>query len=182
MVKEIKPGRFLKTQMLKEYEKRFKGSSSFFVTNFNGLTNKEIGDLKKKLKAVSTKYMVVKKSLCKTVFQSLELDGMADMLEGSCAVSYTDKDPVAASKVLIDFLNSNQKFLVKGGYIDGEALSLETVRELAAMPTREVLLTRLVAAMNSPITGFVAACSGIIKKLLYAINDIIKKKEENEEE
>jgi large subunit ribosomal protein L10 len=182
MVKEIKPGRFLKTQMVKEYEKRFKGNSSFFVTDFNGLTNKQIEDLKKKLKSVSAQYIVVKKSLCKAAFHELKLDNLETMLEGACAVGYTDKDPVAASKVLVDFLKDNKEFLLRGGYIDGEAISLDTVKELAAMPTRDVLLARLVSAMNSPITGLVVTCSGVLKKLLYAFNGIIKKKEESEEE
>jgi large subunit ribosomal protein L10 len=182
MAKAIKPGRFLKTQMIGEYEKRFQPASSFFVTDFNGLTNKEIGDLKRKLKAASARYIVVKKTLCKSVFHGLRLDLLMKMIEGSCAVTYTEKDPVAVSKVLIDFLKSNEKFMIKGGLVDGEALNLDSIKELASMPSREVLLTRLAWVMNSSITGFVTACSGVLKKLVYAINEIKKKKEENKEE
>jgi large subunit ribosomal protein L10 len=182
MVKAVKPGRLLKTQMIREYEKRFQPASSFFVTNFNGLTNKEIGDLKRKLKAASARYIVVKKTLCKSAFHVLNLDHLIGMIEGSCAVTYTEKDPVAVSKVLVDFLKSNEKFMIKGGLVDGEALSLDSVKELASMPSREVLLARLVWVMNSPVTGFVTACSGVLKKLVYAINEIKKKREENKEE
>jgi large subunit ribosomal protein L10 len=182
MVKDLKPGKFLKTRIAKEYRQRLEGSSSFFVSNFSGLTNKEIEDLKRKLRAVSAKYLVVKNSICRSALKELKLDNLADMLDGACAISYTDKDPVMASKVLIDFLKANEKFELKGGYADGEALNLETLRELAALPGREVLLTRLVWAVNSPISGFVTACSEVLKKFLYAINEIIRQKEENKEE
>ena len=138
-----------------------------------------VEDLKNKLKSAPAKYLVVKNSLCISALKEMHIDNLADMVEGSCAISYTDKDPVAASKILVDFSKANEKFKLKGGYADGEVLSLGTLKELASMPPREVLLARLVSAMNSPVTGFVTACSGIIKKFLYAINEIIKKKEEN---
>jgi large subunit ribosomal protein L10 len=182
MVKELKPGKFLKTSIIKEYEKRFKGAKSFFVTDFGGLANKEIEQLKNKLKSVSTNYIVVKNSLCRSALKEMKIEALPDMVEGSCAISYTDKDPVEASKVLVDFSKTNEKFKLKGGYADGAVLSLDTIKELASMPPREILLARLVSAMNSPVTGFVSACSGIMKKILYAINEIIKNKKENEEE
>jgi large subunit ribosomal protein L10 len=182
MTKELKPGKFLKTSIIKEYEKRFRGAKSFFVADFGGLTNREIERLKNKLKSASTDYIVVKNSLCRSALKEMKIEALPDMVEGSCAISYTDKDPVAASKVLVDFSKMNEKFKLKGGYTDGAVLSLDTIKELASMPSREVLLTRLVSAMNSPITGFVAVCSGVMKKVLYAINEIIKNKKENEEE
>lgn len=182
MAKELKPGKFLKTRIIKEYEQRLKGAKSFFVTDFGGLTNKEIEQLKNKLKSASTDYLVVKNSLCRSAFKEMKIDILSGMVEGSCAISYTDKDPVAVSKVLVDFSKTNEKFKLKGGYADGAILSLDTIRELASMPPREVLLARLVSAMNAPVTGLVTVCSGIVKKFLYAINEIIKKKKENEEE
>ena len=182
MVKELKPGKFLKTRIIKEYERRLKGASSFFVTDFGGLTNREIEELKKKLKSASTKYLVVKNSLCRSALKEMKIESLSDMIEGSCAISYTDKDPVITSKVLVDFSKANEKFKLKGGYVDGQVLGIDTLKELALIPSREVLLTRLVSAMNSPIAGFVLVCSGIVKKFLYALNEIVKKKEENKEE
>jgi len=179
MEKELKPGRFLKTCIIKEYADRLKDSSSLFVTDFKGLTNKQIEELRKKLKNVSSKYLVINNSLCKSALKDLKLEALADLVDGSCAISYTSSDPVATSKALVNFAKNNEHFQVKGGYVDGGVITVDTIRELAAMPSREVLLGRLVAAINSPITGMVSVCSGIIKKMLYVINDIIRKKEEN---
>jgi large subunit ribosomal protein L10 len=186
MVKEsrLKPGKFLKARITKEYEDKLKGASSFFVTDFSGLTNKEIEELKNKLRSTSTKYLVVKNSLCRSALKALNIESISSMIEGSCAISYTDKDPVMPSKVLVNFSRSNERLRLKGGYVDGRALSVDTLRELASMPSREILLTRIVSAMNSPITGFVGACSGIVRKFLYALNEIRQKKEKekNKEE
>ena len=179
MEKQLKPGRFLKTCIVKEYTERLKDSSSLFVTDFTGLTNKQIEALRKKLKAVSSKYMIINNSLCKTALRDLKLDALADLVDGSCAIGHTSSDPVATSKALVDFAKNNERFQVKGGYVDGGIIDVDTIKELAAMPSREVLIGRLVAAINSPIVGLVSVCSGVIKKLLYTINDIIRKREED---
>jgi len=176
--KELKPGRFLKTQMVKEYADRFKDSPTIFVAEFGGLKNKEIEDLRKQLTPSSTDFMIVKNALCKIALRDLKMDTLADMVDGACALGYTEGDPVLASKVLVDFAKKNENLKLRGGYIDGEALTLDSIKELASLPGRDVLIARLVSAMNSPISGFVGACSGIIKKILYALNEIGKKKEE----
>lgn len=179
MEKGLKPGRFLKNRIIKEYTDRLKGPSSLFVTDFTGVTNKQIEELRKKLKVVSTEYLVINNLLCKSALKDLKLDDLADLIDGPCAISYTSGDPVATSKALVDFAKNNGSFQVKGGYVDGDIITVDTIKELAAMPSREVLLGRLVTAINSPIIGIVSVCSGVIKKLLYAVNDIIRKKEEN---
>ena len=178
MEKELKPGKFLKRRIIKEYADQFKGASAMFVTEFIGLTNKELEDLRKKLTPVSIKYLIVKNSLCKIALKDIKMDSIADMLEGSCALGYGKADPVSVSKVLINFAKANEKFKLRGGYVDGEVVTVDTIKELASLPTREILLARLLNCMNSPISGFVSVCSGITKKLLYAFNEIIKKKEE----
>jgi large subunit ribosomal protein L10 len=182
MAKELKPGKFLKSRIKKEYESEFTGCSSYFVTNYGGLTNKEIERLKNNLRSASAKYIVVKNSLCRSVVDELKLEGLSGLIGGSCAISYTDKDPVAVSKALVDFLKSNEKFKLIGGFIDGKVTDVEVLKDLAAMPSREVLLGRLLSAMNSPVSGLVTVCSSIIKKFVYAVDAIKRKKEENKEE
>ncbi|MFA5068502.1 MAG: 50S ribosomal protein L10 [Candidatus Omnitrophota bacterium] len=182
MAKELKPGKFLKTRIINEYEQAFKQASSYFVTNYGGVTNREIEQLKGRLKSVSAGYLVVKNSLCRTAFRSLNIEGLPATIEGACAVSYTDKDPVSVTKILVDFSNSNDKFKLIAGYISGDILVLDTLKQLAAMPSREILLARLVSVMNSPVSGLVTTCSAILKQFLYALNAVIKKREENKEE
>lgn len=177
MEKELKPGRFLKAHMVDEYAHRLKGSTSIFITEFRGLTDKELKDLRKRLKQVSSHYFIVKNSICSLALKKLKLNSVADMLEASSALSYSQGDAVSVSKTLVSFSKINNKLKLKGGYIDGEIITEGTIRELAALPAREVLLAKLIYCINSPVVGFVSACSGIIKKLLYALKEIAKKKE-----
>jgi len=178
MEKDLKPGRFLKKSMLDEYADTLKDSSAMFVTDFGGVTNKELEELRNRLSPLSIKYLIVKNSLCRLALKDIKMDDLAGMINGSCALGYGNGDPVSVSKVFVEFIKNNKNLELKGGYVDGEVVGADTIKELAALPTREVLLARLVSCLNSPITGLVLACSGIVKKLLYALNDIIKKKEE----
>jgi len=182
MDKQLKPGKFLKSRMVDEYTQRLKDSQSLIVTNFGGLTNKEFEDLKRQMKPTSNEYFVIKNSLCKLALKNLKLDNLADMVDGACALSYGSGDAVSVSKALAGYAKSNEKFKLLGGYVDGEIVTADDILELAQLPGREVLLARLVGAINSPITGLVGVFSGVIKKLLYAIKEIANKKESNKEE
>ena len=177
MENQLKPGKLLKSKMLEEYTKRLKGCTTIFVTGFGGLTNREIESLRKKLKASAVKYLVVKNSLCKAALKDLKKDKLADMLEGFCGLTYGSGDPVSISKALVDYAKANEKLKLKGAYIDGEMVTAATIKELAALPSREVLLTRLVSAMNSPVSGFVSVCSGMIRKFVYALAEVARKKD-----
>ncbi|NQT95305.1 MAG: 50S ribosomal protein L10 [Candidatus Omnitrophica bacterium] len=176
--KDLKPGRFLKTRMVKEYADRFKGSPSIFVTEFSGLKNKELEELRKKLQPSATDYMIVKNALCKLALKDIKLEKIADMVDGACALGYSEGDPVLASKTLVEFAKANKSLILKGGYMDGAVITADTIKELASLPSREVLIARLVSSINAPISGLVGVFSGLLKKLLYAINEIIKKKDE----
>ncbi|MFH1868267.1 MAG: 50S ribosomal protein L10 [Candidatus Omnitrophota bacterium] len=177
MEKELKPGKYLKTRMKDAYEDRLKGTSSLFITEFEGLTNKELEDLRSKLMPLSAKYLIVKNSLCRIVLDELKMGKVSELVEGSCALSYGKGDPVSISKLLVDFAKKNKNLKIKGGYVDGGDISADMVKELASLPGRDVLIARLVSCINSPISGLVSACSGIIKKFVYALNEISKKKE-----
>ena len=178
--KELKPGRFLKQHMFDEYAQTLKDSSYLIVTEMKGLTNKDIESLKKKLRHISCQCLVVKNSLCKIALKNLNIEGVSDMVTGSCALGYGRGDAVAVSKIFVDFTKDNKNLVVKGGYIDSKVVSIDIIKQLAALPSREVLLTRLVSCLNSPIAGFVMTCSGILKKFLYAINEISKQKEKKD--
>jgi large subunit ribosomal protein L10 len=178
MEKDLKPGRFLKERIVKEYTDRLKEASSFFITDFSGLTNKQLEELRAKLRETSTKYMIVKNSLCRIALKDVKIKDMDSMIDGACGLGLANGDPVSISKIFVDFSKKNDNLQLKGGYIDGELLNEQDIKELAQLPSREELLARLVMAINAPISGFVGVCSGMLKKLLYALNDIVNKKQE----
>ena len=114
--------------------------------------------------------------MCALAFKKIGAENLKDLLKGTCGVGVSKNDPVAVSKILVDFSKENEKFVLKGAYIDGIIVPAGTIKELAATPPKEVLLTKLVISLNSPISGIVCTLSGIVSKLVYALNSIKDKK------
>ncbi len=177
MEKQAKVGRLLKQHMVNEIASALKGASSLFITDCGKLTNAQLIDLKRRLKKSSGDYIVVKNSMCALALDKIGVAAQVkELLKGTCGIGYSGKDPVSTSKILVDFIKENEKFAVKGAYIDGKAVSVSVVKELAAMPPKEVLIARLVSSMNSPISGVVVTLSGIVRKFVYALNAVKMKK------
>jgi len=169
---KLKPGKFLKTQLINQVGEQFKNYTNYFITECGPLSNKEMEDLRGRLKKASCSYMVVKNSLCKRALNEIGVQGLDEQIDGRCGIGFDSNDPIAISKVLVGYAKENEKFQLKGAYVDGATITVDTVKELASIPSREVLLARLVSAMNSPISGMVGVMSGIIRKFVYVINAI----------
>jgi large subunit ribosomal protein L10 len=96
-------------------------------------------------------------------------------------VSFSGKDIVATAKVLVNFSKANNKFVIKGAVVDGKVMTLDEVKALASLPSREVLLSQVVGGIKSPITGFVNTLGGILRKFVYAVDAIKTKKQSTAE-
>ena len=92
-------------------------------------------------------------------------------------VSFSGKDIVATAKVLVNFSKANNKFKIKGAVVDGKVMTIDQVKALASLPSREVLLSQVVGGIKSPITGFVNTLGGILRKFVYAVAAIKDKKQ-----
>lgn len=177
MKEQTKPGRLLKQHMVEQIAKRFKKATNLFITDCGSLTNKQIEELRGKLKRVSSNFLVVKNSMCLLALKKLKLDAAVALIKGTCGITYDSVDSVTTSKVLIGFAKENEKFQLKGAWLNGEVVSVDVVKEMASLPSREVLLVRLVSVLNSPISGMALILSGIINKLVYVLNAVEEKKE-----
>jgi large subunit ribosomal protein L10 len=97
-------------------------------------------------------------------------------LTGSTAVVFGYSDQLAPTKVLSDFMKENEKLSVKGGLLDGKFIDPKMIAALAKLPSREVLLGKLLGTMKAPITNFVYDCKGILTKFVIALSAIKDKK------
>jgi len=134
-------------------------------------------DLRNKLKRVSSRYMLVKNSMCLRALDKLGIKYKEDYFQGSSGISFDSHDATSTSKILVDFAKENEKFRLKGACIEGELYSADIIKDLASIPPRDVLIAQLLSCFNAPVSGMVGAMSGIIRKFLYAINAIKDKKE-----
>ena len=134
-----------------ELTESFSSSSAAVLTEYRGLTVKQITDLRVALGADTT-YAVVKNTLTKIAAGNAGLAGLEALLAGPTAVAFVQGDPVTAAKALRDFARANPALVVKGGVMDGKPLSADEVRKLADLESREVLLGKLAGAMKASLT------------------------------
>jgi large subunit ribosomal protein L10 len=134
-----------------ELTEHFTSSSASVLTEYRGLTVKQISELRRALGADTT-YSVVKNTLSKIAAGNAGLTGLDDLLAGPTAVAFVGGDPVTAAKSLRDFAKAHPALVVKGGVMDGKTLTADEVKKLADLESREVLLAKLAGAMKASLT------------------------------
>lgn len=178
MAEKTKLGKLCKERMLEEVLGSFKLHPDFIITSYMGSSVSELESLRRGLKKTRSDYMVVKNSILKVAFEKMKLAEEVNKIESGMGISFSGDDIVATCKTVATFAKDHNKFKIKGAVIDGKPVTADKVKELANLPSRQVLLTRVVVGMKSPITGFVNILSGVLRKFVYCV-DAIKISKEN---
>lgn len=174
----LKFGRLTREHAIKELTKLFKENDSAIVANFQNVSVDKVEALKKPLKASRAKFKVVKNSMAKIAAKNANFEGLIPLFEGTCAVTFCDENTfIASSKIFVNFAKDNEGFKVRGGSIAGTYLDYNGIKEMALLPTREVLIARALGAMKSPISGFVGVLSNVVNGFVRTIDQISKKKQ-----
>jgi large subunit ribosomal protein L10 len=140
-----------KADVVAELAEAFRASSAAVLTEYRGLTVKQLQELRRAMGADTT-YSVTKNTLTKLAAQAAGLTGLDSLLSGPTAVAFVKGDPVEAAKGLRDFGRANPALVVKGGVLDGKTLTTDDIRKLADLESREVLLAKLAGAMKASLT------------------------------
>jgi large subunit ribosomal protein L10 len=177
MAKKEKLARSCKEKMVEEILASFKDHPNFFVTSYMGSSVLDLELVRKNLRAASSDYMVVKNSILNVVLDKLKLEEIKAMVDGGIGISFSGVDYVATSKVLVGFTKDHEKFRIKGALLDGRVASAEKVKQLAALPGRDILRAQVVGGIKAPITGFVNTLGGIIRKFVYAVDAVKTKRQ-----
>jgi large subunit ribosomal protein L10 len=142
-----------KTAVVEELAGKFRESSGAVLTEYRGLTVAQMSELRGSLKGNAT-FAVVKNTLTKIAVTEAGLgDQLAPMLSGPSAIAFVDGDVAQAAKGLLDFAKANPLLVIKGGVLDGKALSAAEVGKLADLEPREVLLAKLAGAMKGSMAN-----------------------------
>jgi large subunit ribosomal protein L10 len=134
-----------------EIVEAFNESAGAVLTDYRGLTVKELQELRRSLGA-NADYAVVKNTLAKIAANEVGIDGFDDLLTGPTAIAFINGDVVEAAKGLRDFAKANPALIVKGGYLDGAPLDAKEIAKLADLESREVLLGKLAGAMLASLS------------------------------
>jgi large subunit ribosomal protein L10 len=145
-----------KVAAVAELTERFRGSSGAVLTEYRGLTVAQLAELRRSLGDNAT-FAVVKNTLTKIAVTEAGLsDQLSSLLAGPSAVAFVDGDVVEAAKGLRDFARANPLLVIKGGVLDGKAISSAEIIKLADLEPREVLLAKLAGAMKASLAGAAA--------------------------
>lgn len=143
------------------------------VTHYRGLSVAKMGELRGLLRAAEVSLQVVKNTLAKRAAEGTDFSLAEDLFAGPTAIAYGN-DPVGLAKALSGFAKSNDALQILGGVLDGKRLEKADVSALASLPSREVLLARLLGSLQSPMSGFVRTLNEVpasFVRTLAAIRD-----------
>jgi len=156
------------------------GSGSIVLADVTGINVVEMTELRNQFREAGVSFTIVKNTLLKRIFDSVDVgkdEAVYALAQGPTAIAF-GKDEVAPVRILKKFASDHKgRPSIKGGFVSGESLSMEQMLDLADMPGRDELMAKLLGSMNAPLQGFVSVSSGLIRKLLYALNAIRENRE-----
>jgi len=149
------------------------------LTNYRGLTVAQDTKLRRKLREAGVEYRVFKNTMTRIAAKEAGIEGLDAYLEGPTAIAMSYTDPVAPAKVISEFVKENklQALEVKAGLVEGKVIDANGVKALSSLPSREVLISQVLAGMQAPIAGFVNVLSGSLRNLVYALEAVRQQKE-----
>lgn len=162
-----------KVAAVAEIAEKFRGASASVVTEYRGLSTSQLTALRRSLGDGAT-YRVAKNTLVKRAAEDAGVTGLEELLVGPTAITFITGEPVDAAKTLRDFAKANQGLVIKGGYMDGRALTVDEVNRLADLESREVLLSKLAGAMKGSLAkaaGLFGAPASQVARLAQALAD-----------
>jgi len=161
-----------KKQLVEEIHQKFLASKIVILTDYKGLNVDKINALRRKLKESNIEYRVVKNTLLIRASEDTDVAVIKDQFKGPTAIAMSYDDPVAPAKVLSEFAKDNDKLEIRAGVMSGRFLDARAIKSLSSLPSREVLLSQVLSAMNGVPTGLVRVLNNVPQKFLYALQAI----------
>lgn len=141
-----------KEEVVNQLVGAFGEAKSAYIVGYQGTKCEDLKALRNKLRPAGAKLSVIKNTLTRRAIKGTAAEGLSDLLVGPTAVIWSEKDPVTPAKLLTEFAKDLETFQVKGGVVDGEVVKPSDIASLAKLPSREELLSTLLALINTPAT------------------------------
>ena len=156
-----------KSNEVKELAEKINGAKGIVVVDYRGITVDAITSLRNDLRKENVEYKVAKNTLIKLAIKGTEYEGLSEYLEGPTAIAISKEDETAPARILADYAKKVETFSIKGGWIDGNVADAATMNEIAKIPSKEVLIARVLGGFNGPV-----------RSLAYVLQAIVDKKNE----
>lgn len=153
-----------KKQLVAELSERLKNSVAGVVVDYKGINVADDTALRKTLREAGVNYGVVKNTLLGRAADEADLGELKSVLEGTTALATSDSDELAAAKLLCEFAEKNECIKIKAGFHNGQVIDVATVKNLASVPPKEVLLSMFIGGLNNMVAGLARAVNAVAEQ------------------
>ncbi len=154
----------IKKQIVEEIKEKFSKAQSAVIVDYRGLTVEEVTELRKKMREAGIDYKVYKNTMTRMAAQETGFESLLGDLTGPNAIAFSYADPVIPAKILNDFAKTHKKLELKSGVVEGKYCGLEEIKAIAEIPSREVLLAKLLGSIKSPVSNLAYLLQAIADK------------------
>ncbi|KMY52582.1 MULTISPECIES: 50S ribosomal protein L10 [Bacillaceae] len=150
-----------KKQLVNDIADKFKNSASTVIVDYRGLTVSQVTELRKQLREAGVEFKVYKNTLTRRAAETAEISGLDEFLTGPNAIAFSTEDVIAPAKILNSFAKANEALEIKAGVLEGNVVTVEEVKALAELPSREGLLSMLLSVLQAPMRNFALAAKAV---------------------
>ncbi len=154
----------LKAPIVEEISAGIKDAQSVVLVDYRGLTVEQDTQLRRNLREAGVSYKVYKNTFMTRAFKGTECEDLIQYLEGPSAVAISKEDATAPARVLAEFAKTADKLEIKAGVVEGTVYDAKGIASIASIPSREVLISRLLGSLKSPITNFARVMNQLAEK------------------
>ncbi len=154
----------LKQPVVQEISENIKDAQSIVLVDYRGLTVEQDTRLRKELREAGITYKVYKNTMMNFAFKGTDYEALTPYLEGPSAIAISNSDATAPARILCKFAKEASKLEVKGGMVEGIAYDAAGIMDIAKIPSREELISKLLGSLQSPITNFARVMNQLAEK------------------
>jgi len=148
--------------------------STVILSTFQGIKVEEDTKLRRAVEAAGGKYQVVKNTLAQRAGEGTPAEGLLKNLQGTNSISYTHTDPVALAKVLTKVAKDVPAFKFKAGWVEGRVVSIDEIQNLAQLPSKEELISKLMFMLNAPAQRVASALAAVSRNMAVVTSEAVK--------
>ena len=154
----------IKQPIVEEISAGIKDAQSVVLVDYRGLTVEQDTELRKKLREAGVVYKVYKNTMMNFAFKGTDFEGLAPYLNGPSAMAYSTTDATAPARVIAEFAKKAKALEIKAGVVEGNVYDAKGMEAIASIPSRDVLISRLLGSMQSPMANFARVINQIAEK------------------
>lgn len=144
---------------------RLQSAQAGVIADYRGLTVEQDTQLRNKLREAGVDYTVIKNSIIRFAAEETGLNELDPVLHGPSALATSNDDVVAPARVLVDFAKDNEVLEIKAGFVDGKVIGVDEVKMYAAIPSKEVLISKMMGSLQAPVGNLARTLAAVADKL-----------------